>query len=78
MKKVSYADPRERFIRVAEKRTSAVLERLRILSNCANTQLYSYNEGEVKKIFRVIEEEMREAKSRFRLQTKSKKAAFKL
>ena len=40
----------ETFRRLATKRTSAVLERIRILGHCANPQLYEYSEDDVKKI----------------------------
>ena len=56
---------REAFRRLAEQRTIAVLERLRILGNCANRQLYEFDEAEVKKIFRAIETEVRATKAKF-------------
>lgn len=33
---------RERFLRVAERRTNNVLYRIRVLSNCANTYSYEW------------------------------------
>ena len=67
--------PEERFRRVAEARTNAVLDKLRILGNCANRQIYSYSEEDITKIFSVINEKVREAKSKFR---SSNKERFKL
>ncbi len=67
--------PEERFKRVAEARTNAVLDKLRILANCANKQIYSYSEEDVAKIFSVINERVRETKSKFRF---SNKERFKL
>lgn len=56
---------RQAFIRLAEKRTNAVLEKIRVLSNCANPHAYEYTEEDLRSIFHAIEEEMRLAKSRF-------------
>lgn len=56
---------REAFRRLAARRTSAALERLRILGNCANRQLYEYSDDEVQRIFRAIEKEVRAAKAKF-------------
>jgi hypothetical protein len=56
---------REAFRRLASQRTNAVLERLRILSNCSNPQLYAYSDEEVRKIFAAIEKEVRLVKAKF-------------
>jgi len=53
------------FRRLATQRTNAVLERLRILGNCANPGLYEYTDEDVKKIFRTIESEVRTIKAKF-------------
>lgn len=53
------------FRRLAAQRTNAVLERIRILGNCANSQLYEYTEEDVKKIFAAIERELRTVKAKF-------------
>jgi hypothetical protein len=56
---------REAFRRLAAQRTNAAMERLRILGNCANRQLYEYSDDEVQRIFRVIEKEVRAVKAKF-------------
>lgn len=56
---------RDAFRRLATQRTNAVLERLRILGNCANPALYEYTQEDVKKIFRTIEAEVRAVKAKF-------------
>ena len=56
---------KEAFRRLAAQRTNAVLERIRILGNCANSQLYEYTEEDVKKIFVAIERELRTVKGKF-------------
>lgn len=67
--------PEERFKRVAEARTIAVLDRLRLLGKCANRQIYSYSEEDVVKIFSAINKRVRETKSKFHF---SNRERFKL
>lgn len=66
---------KERFKRLAEKRTIAVLEKLRLLGNLANKANYDYSEDETKKIFAVIDSQTRLIKAKFQ---KSKRKEFKL
>jgi hypothetical protein len=53
------------FRRLASQRTNAVLERLRILGNCSNPQLYWYSDEEIRKIFGAVEKEVRLVKAKF-------------
>lgn len=57
---------KQRFQRLAEKRTNDVLERLRILGNCANRAQYEYTAEEVRKIFNTIEREAKLVKLKFK------------
>lgn len=65
----------ERFKRVAAARTNTVLNKLRILGNCSNKQIYNYTEEDINKIFSVINERVRETKAKFRFSSKDE---FKL
>lgn len=56
---------RDAFKRLAEKRTNAVLDRIRILANCANPYAYEYSDEDVRVIFSAIEQELRLAKTKF-------------
>ena len=56
---------RERFTRLAPKRTNIVLKKLKVLSNCANRSAYDYTEEEINKIFLEIEKRVRETKAKF-------------
>ncbi|MBQ9314278.1 MAG: hypothetical protein IJ220_04650 [Clostridia bacterium] len=69
-------EKREKFKRIAERRTNSVLEQLRLLGNCANRHNYSYSEEDIKKIFAVIDSEIKEIKSKFN--SKSNKEKFRL
>ena len=69
-------DKRARFVRIAERRTNNILEQLRLLGNCSNKNNYSYVEEDVKRIFSVIENELKEVKVKFN--SKANKEKFKL
>jgi hypothetical protein len=56
---------REAFARLAEKRTNAVLERIRLLGNLSNPYAYAYGEDDVKLIFGEIERELKVTRSKF-------------
>lgn len=56
---------KERFKRLATKRTNAVLKQLKILGNCSNRQLYEYSEDQIDKIFSTIDKEVKEIKNKF-------------
>lgn len=56
---------RDRFVRIAARRTQHVMERLRILGNCSNRTVYEYTPEDVEKIFGAIQEEIAEARRRF-------------
>lgn len=57
---------RERFRRLATLRTNVVLQRLKVLGNCANRSAYEYTEEEVNKIFAEVERKVREVRAQFR------------
>ena len=69
-------EKRERFVRIAEKRTNKILEQIRLLGNCSNKHNYSYTNEDIKKIFSVIDIELKEAKIKFTSQANKEK--FKL
>ena len=70
-------DKRERFKRVATRRTNAVLKKLQVLGNCANKSAYEYAEEEVNKIFSEIERELKLTRMKFQF-ANNKRKEFKL
>lgn len=56
---------KERFKRLATSRTTDVLKRLQVLSNCANRSAYDYTEEEISKIYSTIEKAVRDSKAKF-------------
>ncbi len=57
--------PEERFKRVAEIRTNAILDKLRLLGNLANKRIYNYSEQDVKRIFSTINKQIKEERAKF-------------
>jgi bifunctional pyridoxal-dependent enzyme with beta-cystathionase and maltose regulon repressor activities len=53
------------FRKLAEKRTNAILDRIRILGNLANRSAYEYTDEELRKMFNAIEQELRIVKAKF-------------
>ncbi len=63
---VSKETKREKFVRLAETRTNTVLDKIRILGNCANPYAYEYADSDVREIFSAIENELKIARAQFR------------
>lgn len=55
----------ERFKVVAGRRVQNILNQMRLLRNCANKSNYSYNDEQVSKIFKAINEEWKHVQSEF-------------
>ena len=62
---------RDAFQRLAEARTNAVLERIRVLGNCANPYAYEYTDDDVRRIFGAIDRELKTTKAKFSSQRRS-------
>lgn len=56
---------RERFRRVATRRTRQVLKDIQRLANCANRSAYEYSDEDTAKIFSAIERELANTRARF-------------
>lgn len=67
--------PEDRFKRIAELRTNAVLEKIRILGNLSNKQMYSYSQEDINKIFSAINKQIKEVRLKF---NSNKQEKFKL
>jgi hypothetical protein len=73
--KMGKEDKKERFKRVAERRTNDILEKIRVLGNCANRGSYDFSEEEVNKIFSEIDKQLKIVKMKF---LADKREKFKL
>ena len=56
---------REKFVRLAEMRTNKILKMMQLLGNCSSKANYEYTEEDVKKIFNVLEKELKNTKNKF-------------
>lgn len=63
----------EAFIRLATKRTNRILKDISLLGNLSGKGNYSFDASQVNKIFKVIDEELRQAKARFAAATKAER-----
>lgn len=68
-------DRKDKFKRLATYRTTAVLEKIRLLGNLSNKSNYDYSDDEMSKIFSAIDNQLRITKALFK---KGKKSDFKL
>jgi uncharacterized membrane protein len=73
--KLSNESRHDRFVRLASQRTQAVIDRIRVLGNCSNSYLYEYTEDEIRRIFKAIDDELKEVKQKF---TKKRGERFSL
>ncbi len=68
----------ERFKKVASRRVQEILNKLRLLGNCSDKANYSYTEEQVRKIFSVIDEQIKVIKVKFNHKLRSNKDKFSL
>ncbi len=65
----------DRFKRLATSRTNIILDRIRVLGNCANKSAYAYSESDISKIFGEIDRLLKDTKAKFHF---AKSKEFKL
>jgi bifunctional pyridoxal-dependent enzyme with beta-cystathionase and maltose regulon repressor activities len=68
---------RDRFERIAQRRTNQTLKFLRLLGNLADRRNYEYSDLHVQQIFAAIDQEIRIMKSRFKSDTPEASKQFK-
>ena len=65
----------ERFKRLAKLRGERVLKDIQLLGNLSNRNNYEYTDQDVKKLFSVLDDELRSAKAQF-ISTKKREIRF--
>ena len=55
----------QRFVRLAEVRTTKALKLIRLIGNLSNRSNYSYSPEQVTKIFKALRTELKDAEDRF-------------
>jgi len=66
---------REAFKRLAEKRTNAALERIRVIGNLSNPYAYEYSDDDIRLIFAALDQEMKTTRLKFQ---SARRREFKL
>lgn len=66
----------EKFERLAEKRVTETIKKMRLIGNLANRRNYTYTEDHVKQIVDALENELRILKSRFKEETSTEIYSF--
>jgi hypothetical protein len=66
----------DRFGRLAERRVTEALRKLRLIGNLANRHNYAYSDEQVKQVLEALESELRHVKARFRQETSVQSQGF--
>ena len=66
----------DRFERLAEKRVTEVVKKMRLVANLSNRRNYMYTEEHVRQILDALEAEMRLVKAKFRQETAVQSQGF--
>ena len=66
----------DRFERLAERRVTEALHKMRLIGNLANRHNYSYSDEQVKQVIEALESEFRQVKARFRQETAVQSQGF--
>ena len=69
------SESREKFVSLAEARTTKAIKMIRLIGNLSNKSNYSYSGNDVAKIFSELEKELKLAKIRFNESSVSSKNA---
>ncbi|MDY7433496.1 hypothetical protein UJ203_17585 [Bacillus sp. V26] len=70
-------DKRVRFERLAEKRMSDVIKKLRLVGNLSNKNNYEYSEEQAKQIIDTLDQEIKMLKNRFKEEQSRNCSTFK-
>ena len=69
---------RENFVRLAEARVSRALDSLRVIGNLSNRSNYEYDDQDVKKIIKILQDEVTKVKIKLEAKSGISKQQFKL
>lgn len=72
------ADPRAKFVDLAEKRVNRTLKDIRLIANLSNKSNYKYGQEDVAKIYRALKTALDEMKTKFESNGHSGPGDFKL
>ncbi len=67
----------EKFEKIAERRVTEAIKKLKLIGNLANKRNYSYTEKHVKQIISVLESEMKDLRNKFQNDSADGQIEFK-
>jgi len=67
----------EKFEKIAERRVTEAIKKLRLIGNLANKRNYSYTEKHVKQIISTLESEMKDLRNKFQNDSSGGQIEFK-
>ena len=67
----------EKFEKIAERRVTEAIKKLKLIGNLANKRNYSYTEKHVKQIISVLESEMKDLRNKFQNNSPDGQIEFK-
>lgn len=76
MSQKSADDKSARFMRLAERRVTETIRKMRLVGNLSNRHNYSYTNEQVKQIVDALEAEIRQIRARFRQEDSSQPPLF--
>jgi len=71
-------EKRDKFVRLAEARTTKAMQSIRVIGNLANRSNYEFNEDDVRKIAKTLHSEVDAMVARFRSTDSKSRPVFKL
>ena len=63
----------QRFQRLAEQRVNGIIDKLRVLSQLSNKNNYDYTDVQIEAIFKALQKELNDTRSKFRNGTNGRK-----
>lgn len=69
-------EKRERFEKLAEKRVTETIKKIRLVGNLANKNNYDYTDEHAKQIIETLESEMRALKGKFKDEKSNSETTF--
>jgi len=69
---------RDRFVKLAEKRTANAIKAIRIIGKLSNPHAYDYDDSDVRKIVKALNDEVEALKTRMKSTKPSDDVEFKL
>ncbi len=64
--KAEKRDKREKFVQLSEKRVNQAIKYLRLIGNLGNRTNYIYSNADVEKIFKTLQDTLKDAKDNFK------------